>query len=71
LDFLVVFIAVVVPNIPGFLQPDNVIGVVVIESIILFYAAEILLSQQARRWDMLRFSVVAALAILGIRGFIG
>ena len=71
LDFLIVFIALVVPNIPGFLQPDNVIGAVVIESIILFYAAEILLSQQARRWDMLRFSVLGALAILGFRGFMG
>ena len=71
LDFLIVFIALVVPNIPGFLQPDNVIGAVVIESIILFYAAEILLSQQARRWDMLRLSVLGALAILGFRGFMG
>ena len=71
LDFLIVFIAVVVPNIPGFLHPDNVIGSVVIESIILFYAAEILLSQQARRWDMLRVSVLGTLAILGFRGLIG
>ena len=71
LDFLIVFIAVVVPNIPGLLQPDNVIGAVVIESIILFYAAEILLSQQARHWDMLRFSLVGALLILGVRGFVG
>ncbi len=71
LDFLIVFIAVVVPNIPGLLEPENVIGAVVIESIILFYAAEILLSQQPRHWDMLRLSIVVALVILGIRGFIG
>jgi UDP-GlcNAc:undecaprenyl-phosphate GlcNAc-1-phosphate transferase len=70
LDFLIVFIAVVVPNVPGFLQPGNVIGAVAIESIILFYAVEVLLSQKVRAWDMLRFSTLGTLAVLSIRAFL-
>jgi UDP-GlcNAc:undecaprenyl-phosphate GlcNAc-1-phosphate transferase len=68
LDLLIVFVAVVLPNIPGSIFQE--FGVVGLESIILLYAIEILLLERERRFDPLRLSVLGALAIVAVKGFL-
>ena len=66
LDLLVLFIALAVPVLGG---PDfRLIGLVALESIILFYAIEVIFAERARHWDLLRLGVLAALAILALKG---
>ncbi len=68
LDILVVLLAVAVPSLPG---PDfRDLGVVALESIVLFYAIEVLFTERERHWDALRFGVFGALAILAGKGLL-
>jgi UDP-GlcNAc:undecaprenyl-phosphate GlcNAc-1-phosphate transferase len=66
LDVLVMVIVAVVPQIP--LVRTTGLGVVAMEALVLFYACEILLVSEARRWDLFRAGLLAGLAILAIRG---
>jgi UDP-GlcNAc:undecaprenyl-phosphate/decaprenyl-phosphate GlcNAc-1-phosphate transferase len=70
-DFLVIFMAVVVPNLPDSnLQADHV-GMAIAMLIVLFYGIELVLSNMWRRWDAMRFTTYLTLAVLGLRGVIG
>jgi hypothetical protein len=44
------------------------LGVVALESIILFYAIEVLFTDRDRHWDALRLGVLASLTVLAVRG---
>ncbi len=66
MDFLIVSIVLILPFLPGFQQ--NRLGVIAIEIMILFYAAEVLISSRERHWDNLRIGVIFTLAILTVRG---
>jgi UDP-GlcNAc:undecaprenyl-phosphate GlcNAc-1-phosphate transferase len=68
LDLLIVFAAVALPNIPGSIFQE--FGVVGLESIILLYAIEIILLERERRFDPLHLSVLGALAIVAVKGFL-
>ncbi len=70
LDFLVIFIALLVPNLSVFEFLNPVVGGMVIKMVILFYAAELLLTRKIRHWDILRFSTLGTLLILGVRGLV-
>jgi len=71
LDYLIIFIALVVPNLPDLhlskLGGANV-GVEVAKLIILFYAIELVLTNTVRRWNIMRWVVSAALLVLVARG---
>ncbi len=69
MDFLIVFIVLLVPNLPGF--QHSRLGIMAIETMIFFYAAEALISSHERYWDKLRLGVIATLAVLGLRGLLG
>lgn len=66
LDLLIIFAVSLVPQIPA--VADTGIGVVAIESLVVIYAAEILMIEKQRTWDSLRFGLLGSLAILSIRG---
>lgn len=69
LDLLIVFVAVALPNIPGSLFHE--FGVVGLESVILLYGIEIILLERERCWDPLRISVLGALGVVALKGFLG
>jgi UDP-GlcNAc:undecaprenyl-phosphate/decaprenyl-phosphate GlcNAc-1-phosphate transferase len=71
MDFLVVFLAVVVPNLPDFGLQGGHVGMGVAMLIVLFYGIELVLNNIWRRWDMMRFTTYITLAVLGLRGVIG
>jgi UDP-GlcNAc:undecaprenyl-phosphate GlcNAc-1-phosphate transferase len=66
LDYLFILILVVVPNL--ILFQGSMIGQMVIEIMITFYACEIVISENKQKWNWLHLGVIAALAIVGLRG---
>lgn len=66
LDLLIILVAVALPTVPSPLFAE--LGAVALESIIFFYAIEIIMIERRHCWDLLRFGVLASLAILATRG---
>jgi UDP-GlcNAc:undecaprenyl-phosphate GlcNAc-1-phosphate transferase len=71
MDFLVIFIAVAVPNLPDLNLKVEHLGTGVAMIIVLFYSIELVLNNLWRRWDVMRFTTYATLAVLGLRGLMG
>ena len=70
LDFLVVFIAVLMPLFPDVEFINTIIAAIVLKTIILLYATEVLLTRSPRYWDGLRVGTIVALALLGVKGLV-
>jgi UDP-GlcNAc:undecaprenyl-phosphate GlcNAc-1-phosphate transferase len=68
MDFLVVFIALVVPSLPGFDLIAGSTEVDIAMLIVLFYGIELVVNNIRRRWDMMRLTTYITLAVLGLRG---
>ena len=68
MDFLVVIIMVFLPRIT--VNDDVSWGTIAIESVILFYAIEMLMLEGKRRWDLLRIGMFMTLSIISIRGLL-
>lgn len=66
LDVLVILIVAVVPNMPVVREAG--MGPMVLKALLLFYACELILSEQPRYWKHFRFSVISVLGILVVRG---
>lgn len=71
MDFLVIFIALVVPNLPELDFNTQHLGLGIAMIIVLFYSIEIVLNNLWRRWNVMRFTTYITLAVLGLRGVIG
>ena len=71
MDFLVILVALVVPNLPDVTLETGHVGMGVAMLIVLFYAIELVLNNIWRRWDVMRFTTYVTLAVLGLRGVIG
>jgi UDP-GlcNAc:undecaprenyl-phosphate/decaprenyl-phosphate GlcNAc-1-phosphate transferase len=71
MDFLVIFIALVVPNLPDLNPKVEHLGIGVAMIVVLFYSIELVLNSVWRRWDVMRFTTYITLALLGLRGVMG
>jgi len=71
MDFLVIFTALAVPNLPGSNLEAGHVGMAIAMLIVLFYGIELVLNNIWRRWDAMRFTTYLTLAVLGLRGVIG
>ena len=70
LDFLIVVIAVLVPNLPEQgLQAYN-LGLVAAKIIILYFSYEVLLAEIRMRYDRVMVGTLAALAVVFLKGFV-
>jgi len=70
LDLLIIFIIVVVPNIPSLGFNDTVAADMVLKLVLLCYSAEFVLNRYERRWDIIRVGTIGSLFVLGLRGFV-
>ena len=68
LDILVVALVVTIPNLSMF--RDAGVGLMFVETLLLFYGCELVLSGQPARWGVFRISVFATLGILAARGIL-
>jgi UDP-GlcNAc:undecaprenyl-phosphate GlcNAc-1-phosphate transferase len=66
LDVLILIGALVAPALRGFGLQN--LGILALQSVVLFYAIEILIQERERHWDALRIGVLATLAVLAVRG---
>lgn len=71
MDFLVIFIALAVPNLPDLNLKSEHLGLGVAMIIVLFYSIELVLNNLWQRWDIMRLTTYVTLAVLGIRGMMG
>ena len=70
LDYLVIVLVVVVPNLPETHIDGDYIGEMAIKLVVLFYACEALLGMKQRKWNLLHISAVASLVVMSLRGVI-
>lgn len=68
LDVLLVMIVAVAPTIPALRESGY--ALVIVETLLLFYACELVLSDRRPRWDSFRISTLACLGVLVIRGLL-
>ena len=71
MDFLVIFIAVIVPNLPDSSIQSHGLGLLAVETIVLLFGHEVLIAELRERIDILTASTSVALALIGIRGGMG
>lgn len=68
LDFLIIFVALIVPNLPGLPMTDANIGITIAKMIVLFYGIVLVFNNITKYWDILRSSVILILAMLVLQG---
>jgi UDP-GlcNAc:undecaprenyl-phosphate GlcNAc-1-phosphate transferase len=66
MDYLVIFIALLVPHLPDFRGGHFGAGVAM--AIVYCYSTELVLNHTARRWNLIRVIAYAALTMLAVRG---
>ena len=71
MDFLIIFIAVVVPNLPDQSIRSLQLGLLAVEVVILLFSYEVLIKELRGRFDYLTASTLIALIMIGIRGITG
>ena len=69
MDFLILFIAVIVPYLPGLSLDSNTMGFIAVKLVVLLFSYEVLLTELRGKFDILTVSTFAALGIIVIRGF--
>jgi len=71
MDFLIIFIAVIVPNLPDQSIQSLQMGLLAVEIIVLLFSYEVLIKELRGRFDSLTASTLVALILIGIRGITG
>ena len=68
LDLLIAVIVAIVPNMP--VVKTSGVAPMILESLLLFYACELVFNNVQRKWHLLRVSTLATLAILAVRSLL-
>jgi UDP-GlcNAc:undecaprenyl-phosphate GlcNAc-1-phosphate transferase len=71
MDFLIIFIAVTVPNLTGQLVQHFNLGLLAVEIIVFFFGYEVLINELREKFDVLATATLAATVVLGMRGYVG
>lgn len=71
MDFLVIFIAVLVPNLPDQSIRSYHMGLMAVEIIVMLFSYEVLIRELGGKLNTLAASTMAALILIGIRGVLG
>jgi UDP-GlcNAc:undecaprenyl-phosphate GlcNAc-1-phosphate transferase len=70
LDFLVVLLVMVVPNLPEFANSNLPLGEAAFKLIVLFYASEAVLNVVEKRRDFFRLGIIGSLTLIAIKGLL-
>jgi UDP-GlcNAc:undecaprenyl-phosphate GlcNAc-1-phosphate transferase len=70
MDFLILFIALVLPNLPDAQIRSYHMGLLAAKIIVLFFTCEVLIGELRGRVNRLALATVGALVIMSVRGFI-
>jgi len=70
MDFLILFIALVVPNLPDTQIQSYHMGLIAAKIIVLFFTYEVLIGELRGKLSRLGFTTIAALVIIAVRGMV-
>ena len=70
LDFLICFVAIVVPNLPDQNLQAYHLGLVAAKVVILYYSCEVLISELRGKYDRFAWGIMAVLALVGCWGLV-
>lgn len=68
MDFLILFLAVVVPNLPEPHIQAHRVGLVAAKIIMLYFSYEVLMAEERGRYGKVALAMAASLAVLAVRG---
>ncbi len=68
LDYLVIILIIVVPNLPEVHLEDSNMGEMAIKLVLLFYASEAILGASRKNWDLMKLGVMLVLTLNIVRG---
>ena len=71
MDFLILFIALVVPNLPDESIQSHHMGLIAAKIIILLLSYEVLIGELRRKLNRLGLTTIPALLVMSVRGLIG
>ena len=71
MDFLIIFIAVTVPNLTGQLVQLFNLGLLAVEIIVFFFGYEVLINELRESFDVLATATFLVTLVLGVRGYVG
>ena len=69
LDVLIALVVAIVPHVP--VVQENNLGSLIIETVVMLYACELILNRRKRGRDVFRLATVASLTVLATRGLFG
>lgn len=69
-DFLILFVALVVPNLPDFQNETVPMGMIAVKMIVFFFSYEVLIGELRGEVGKLGWATLMALLVLGAKGFI-
>jgi UDP-GlcNAc:undecaprenyl-phosphate GlcNAc-1-phosphate transferase len=70
LDFIVVFVVLALPNLPGSIASPRELGLGAVKVAVMFYAVELLMTESRLSRGALQGVVVAVMAMIGIRALL-
>ena len=68
LDFLVIFVIILIPNLPNTELQGYLLGLVAVKTVILYYSYEVLVGEMRRK--KMNFMISATVLIIGLKGFV-
>jgi hypothetical protein len=71
MDFLIIFIAMTVPNLTGQLVQNFNLGLLTVEIIVFFFGYEVLINELRGKFNVLAMATLAAMVVLAVRGYAG
>lgn len=70
MDFLIVFIGVVIPNLPDHSIQSHQLGLLTVQIVVLLFGYEVLIKELRGRFNSLTASTLISLGLISIRGFL-
>ena len=71
MDFLIIFIAITVPNLTGQMAQHFNLGLLTAEIIVLFFGYELVINELRDKFNVLSTATFVSMAVLTVRGFAG
>jgi len=71
MDFLIIFIAITVPNLTGQMAQHFNLGLLTAEIIVLFFGYELVINELRDKFNVLSAATFASMVVLTVRGFAG
>ena len=71
MDFLIIFIAIIVPNLPGSSMQSHGLGIMAVTIIVFFFGYEVLINELREEFNAIAMTTFAASLLLAVRGYVG